>query len=60
MKEIHKLYYELGGTAMLSTIIDLFKVGDPVRTSLLIERISEINKVFKEKTEKEFPKEVIE
>ena len=60
MKEIHKLYYELGGTAMLTTIIDLFKVGDPVRQSLLTENLDRINKAFQEKTEKEFPKEVIE
>ena len=60
MKEMNNLYYELGGIAMLTAIIDLFEVGDPVRTSLLIERLSEINKVFKEKTEKEFPKEVTE
>jgi len=58
MKEIHKLYYELGGTAMLNAITNQFKTGDPVRVAILVKKLDEINKAFQEKTEKEFPKEV--
>jgi len=52
-KAIQETHEILGGYIMLNVIADLYPVGHPIRTELLIEKNEEIMKEFNKRVKEE-------